>query len=158
MAEVIAISSKEVAEVLGKRHDNFLRDIRKYIVTLGEDASTYFVESLYRDGLGKERFCYNLTRAGCELIAGRIIGAKSNAFREYYDEVFCVSVDSPVEATDEYTVEEVAKELGCNESTVYRMIKSGKLQATQKEVCIPVTRIFVTAEELEAQKVIRGIK
>ena len=30
------ITSKEVAEMLDKRHDNLLRAIRKYISTLGE--------------------------------------------------------------------------------------------------------------------------
>ena len=29
------VSSKDVAEVMGKRHDNLLRAIRKYIVEIG---------------------------------------------------------------------------------------------------------------------------
>lgn len=32
----MTITSKEVAEMLGKRHDNLLRAIRKYITQLGD--------------------------------------------------------------------------------------------------------------------------
>lgn len=34
----MTITSKEVAEMLGKRHDNLLRAIRKYITQLGDEA------------------------------------------------------------------------------------------------------------------------
>ena len=30
------ISSRDVADMIGKRHDNFMRDIKKYINSLGE--------------------------------------------------------------------------------------------------------------------------
>ena len=49
------ISSKEVAEMLGKRHDNFMRDVRKYIASLGEEAPKHFVEGFYKDNKGKDR-------------------------------------------------------------------------------------------------------
>ena len=35
------LSSKAVAEMLGKRHDNFMRNLRSYAATLGESASEY---------------------------------------------------------------------------------------------------------------------
>ena len=38
------LDSKAVAEMLGKRHDNFMRDVRKYVATLGEAAPEYFIE------------------------------------------------------------------------------------------------------------------
>lgn len=38
----MTITSKEVAEMLGKRHDNLLRAIRKYITQLGDEAPKYF--------------------------------------------------------------------------------------------------------------------
>ena len=34
----MTITSKEVAEMLGKRHDNLLRAIRKYITQLGDEG------------------------------------------------------------------------------------------------------------------------
>lgn len=142
------INSKEVAEMLGKRHDNFMRDIRKYITTLGEEAPNYFSEGTYKDSLGKVRACYNITFAGCELVAGRIIGEKSKAFREMFVEKFC-DTEIPEEDTD-LTVEEVAKRLGCSERNVYRIIKAGKMQAIQKEVYIPTTKTYVTEDALGA--------
>ena len=45
------LDSKAVAEMLGKRHDNFMRDVRKYVATLGEAAPEYFIEGTYKDGL-----------------------------------------------------------------------------------------------------------
>ena len=39
----MTITSKEVAEMLGKRHDNLLRAIRKYITQLGDEAPKYFL-------------------------------------------------------------------------------------------------------------------
>jgi len=150
------ISSKEVAEMLGKRHDNFMRDIRKYIDNLGEDAPKYFVEGSYKDGIGKNRNCYEVTLAGCELIAGRMIGVKGAEFKEKYQSVFQQD-NTPVKdytpeeelVITDLTVEEVAKKLGCSERNVYRIIKAGKLQAIQKEIFIPTYKTFVTAEALE---------
>ena len=155
------ISSKEVAEMLGKRHDNFMRDIRKYIATLGEDAPKHFIESSYKDGLGKCRACYEVTLAGCELIAGRMIGEKNTVFKEKYLQILQPSEEvekeplifDTIPENEDLTVEEVAKRLGCSERNVYRMIKNGKLQAIQKVILIPTTKIFVTEDALEAYRV-----
>lgn len=62
------IKSQDVAEMLGKRHDNLLRAIRKYTVALGEDAENYFIE----EGIGRKAY-FKVTLAGCELLGGRII-------------------------------------------------------------------------------------
>ena len=43
----MTITSKEVAEMLGKRHDNLLRAIRKYITQLGDEVPKYFSEDLF---------------------------------------------------------------------------------------------------------------
>lgn len=144
------INSKEVAEMLGKRHDNFMRDIRKYIASLEEEAPKYFTEGTYKNGLGKPCSCYEITLAGCELIAGRIIGAKSTAFREKYLQIFQPEelTEEVKEVPEDYTVEEVAKILECSERNVYRMIKNGKLKAIQKEVITITTKTFVTEKDL----------
>lgn len=72
----MTITSKEVAEMLGKRHDNLLRAIRKYITQLGDEAPKYFSEDPDKGGR-----LYHITKAGCDLMAGRIIGAQSEAFK-----------------------------------------------------------------------------
>ena len=122
----MTITSKEVAEMLGKRHDNLLRAIRKYITQLGDEAPKYFSEDPDKGGR-----LYHITKAGCDLMAGRIIGA-------------------PQEKA--YTVEEVAQILGCSERNVYRNIQSGKLEAVEREVMIPTLKKFVTEEALEKYK------
>ena len=145
------ISSKEVAEMLGKRHDNFVRDIRKYISILGEDAPNYFVEDTYTDEKGKIRPCYGVTLRGCELIEGRMIGGKADAFREKYLPLLPPEEEEKIEpASEDLTLEEVAKRLGCTGRTVYRMIKQGKLKTIQKEVFVPAIKTFVTEEALAA--------
>ena len=152
------ISSKEVAEMLGKRHDNFMRDIRKYIDMLDEEATKYFVEGSYKDGLGKARAGYEVTLAGCELIAGRMIGEKSRAFREKIYKIF----DKPAEPTPEpetkrYSVQEVAELLGMSERSVYRNIDKGALKAEKIEVLVPTLKTLITEEDLETFKTERGI-
>lgn len=72
----MTITSKEVAEMLGKRHDNLLRAIRKYITQLGDEAPKYFSEDPDKGGR-----LYHITKAGCDLMAGRIIGAQSEIFK-----------------------------------------------------------------------------
>lgn len=146
----MTITSKEVAEMLGKRHDNLLRAIRKYIAQLGEEAPKYFSEDPDKGGR-----LYHITKAGCDLMAGRIIGAQSEAFKIKYAPVF--GEEAPVEAVEEkqekaYTVEEVAQILGCSERNVYRNIQSGKLEAVEREVMIPTLKKFVTEEALEKYK------
>lgn len=102
---------------------------------------------------------YHITKAGCDLMAGRIIGAQSEAFKAKYAPVF--GEEAPVEAVEEkheepqekaYTVEEVAQILGCSERNVYRNIQSGKLEAVEREVMIPTLKKFVTEEALEKYK------
>ena len=61
----MTITSKEVAEMLGKRHDNLLRAIRKYITQLGDEAPKYFSEDPDKGGR-----LYHITKAGCDLMAG----------------------------------------------------------------------------------------
>lgn len=154
--QVVSISSTDVAEMLGKRHDNFLREVGKYIDNLGDEAPQYFVESKYKDSLGRERFCYNVTLAGCDLISGRMIGERGNAFREKYLQIF-PKVEKEMPVSTDLTVEEVAKRLGCSERNVYRLIKNGKLQAIQKEVFTPTVKTFVTLEALEHCLAERGL-
>lgn len=145
------LNSKAVAEMLGKRHDNFMRDLRKYVATLGEAAPEYFIESTYKDGLGKERAGYEITLKGCELIAGRIIGIKSEEFKAKYKAVFPECEDTLVKSSDEvkgYSTEEVANKLGCSRRTVQRMIQRGELSTTQATILVPSVKTVVTPEEL----------
>lgn len=147
-----SVSSKDVAEVLGKRHDNLLRAIRKYCEALGEDAPKHFI----LDGEGKKT-TYTVTYLGCELLAGRMIGQAGDSFRIWYRGI----LEEPVEEHKEleetlYTVAEVAEMLGIGERSVYRNIQSGKLEAIEREAMIPTVRKFITATALESFRAERG--
>lgn len=154
------LSSKAVAEMLGKRHDNFMRNLRSYAATLGESAPEYFIEGTYTDGRNKVRAGYEITLKGCDLIAGRIIGAKSEEFREKYKPLFLgdnslapMEIPKKVEgAFKGYSTEEVAQELGCSRRTVQRMIQRGELVTTQVTVLVPTVKTVVTPEELARYK------
>ena len=141
-------SSKDVAEVLGKRHDNLLRAIRKYCEALGESAPKHFIP----EGEGRKS-TYKVTCLGCELLAGRMIGQAGEEFKLWYKG----NLGEPVEENKDpeekiYTVAEVVDLLGISERSVYRNIQSGKLDAVEREVMMPAIRKFVTAEALERFK------
>lgn len=61
------MSSQEIAELTGKRHDAVLRDIRNLL--LQGVAAHNFVEGEYKDKNNQSRPCYNLTKKGCLILA-----------------------------------------------------------------------------------------
>ena len=154
------VSSKDVAEVMGKRHDNLLRAIRKYIVALGDEAGNYFVE----EGTGRKAY-FKVTLAGCELLGGRIIGKAGDEFRSWFRAAFGAGdpkqiepkQEEEVKAVNEYAVSEVAEMLGMSERSVYRNIQSGKLEAVEREIMIPTVKKFITEEALEEFKAKREV-
>lgn len=89
------ISSLEVAEMVGKRHDHLMRDIKKYInemaaPNLGEGTESniasgeFFQESTYKDANNQNRPCYQVTKKGCEFIAHKLTGIKGTEFTAKY--------------------------------------------------------------------------
>lgn len=62
-----SMSSLQIAEVTGKRHDAILRDIRKLLVQ--GVAAHNFVVSEYTDKTGRTLPCYQLTKKGCLILA-----------------------------------------------------------------------------------------
>lgn len=154
------LSSKDVAEMLGKRHDNLLRSIRKYCVALGEDADKYFI----LDNTGRNT-AYKVTEAGCKLLGGRIIGKAGDEFKSWYRGALGESVSdmenegiiTDVPQVKEYSVAEVAEKLGVSERSIYRNIQIGKLEAVEREVMIPTLKKFVTEEALEKYKAERMV-
>lgn len=89
------LDSREVAEMVGKRHDHLIRDIKKYIKemtapNLGEgieskiEPSDFFIESTYKDAKNQNRPCYLVTKKGCEFIAHKLTGIKGTEFTAKY--------------------------------------------------------------------------
>ena len=85
------LSSREVAEMVGKDHNKLMRDIRVYIEQLGESTvgrTDFFKESTYRTSQNKEQPCYLVTKKGCEFIAHKLTGIKGAEFTAKYIERF----------------------------------------------------------------------
>lgn len=61
------MTSLEIAEVTGKRHDSVLRDIRN-LLSQGVDAHN-FVETSYTDKANRQQKCFTLTKKGCLIMA-----------------------------------------------------------------------------------------
>lgn len=77
------ITSLEVAEMVGKQHNELLKDIRRYVKQLNEGKIPhveFFKESSYVDEKGQARPCFDVSRKGCEYIANKLTGVKGAVF------------------------------------------------------------------------------
>lgn len=152
-----SVSSKDVAEMLGKRHDNLLREIRNYVKKMGAEATDYFTEN----PTGGRGVTFSITEMGCELLGSRLLGDAGREYREWYRAIFGNQPENRSQTQEaeqeqpkikEYTFSEVADLLGVSERSVRRYIEAGKLEASEKEVMIPTVKRFVTEDALEAFK------
>jgi Rha family phage regulatory protein len=84
------IDSREAAEIIGKRHKDLLRDIRKYGEIIGRitgrtfTPSDFFVESAYFDPTGRALPCYLITNRGADVIANKLTGERGVLFTAAY--------------------------------------------------------------------------
>lgn len=63
------MTSKEIAEITGKRHSDVLRDIRNLVEQLEDDNERNFALVEYTDGKGEKRPMYELSKKGCLCLA-----------------------------------------------------------------------------------------
>lgn len=85
------LSSREVAEMVGKDHSDLLKDIRRYTEYLNEGnfpLVEYFKEDTYKDAKGETRNCYMISKKGCEFIAHKMTGQKGAIFTAKYIDRF----------------------------------------------------------------------
>lgn len=84
------IPSTEVAEMVGRDHNEVLKDVRRIITQLGEGnlPQSYFIESTYTNTQNKQQPCFLLTKKGCELYGTRMTGEKGTQFAMKYIERF----------------------------------------------------------------------
>ncbi|KGL45647.1 Rha family transcriptional regulator [Listeriaceae bacterium FSL A5-0209] len=82
------LNSREVAKMIGKRHDHLVRDIGSYVSYIGQNpklgSDDFFIESSYETGTGKSYKCYELTKMGCEMVANKMTGSKGIQFTATY--------------------------------------------------------------------------
>ncbi|MCG1410894.1 Rha family transcriptional regulator [Staphylococcus epidermidis] len=86
------VDSREVAEMVGKRHDHLIRDIKSYIEVLEENPKlgtrNFFEESTYITNQNKIQPCYLLTKKGCDMVANKMTGSKGVLFTAMYVDAF----------------------------------------------------------------------
>lgn len=106
------LDSREVAEMVGKRHANLIRDIENYIEVMGKNSklssSNFFIERTYKQaGNGKEVKRYDITKKGCEMVANKLTGEKGILFTAEYVERFNEMEQADVAAArDSYMIED----------------------------------------------------
>lgn len=87
------ISTREVAEMMGREHKRVLRmlegdskqiGILKTLAKTENGPSEFFKESTYIDASGKKNKCYLCTKKGCDLLAHKVTGEKGILFTAKY--------------------------------------------------------------------------
>lgn len=109
------VDSRQVAEILGKPHNDLMKSIRKYIDFLNEgeiSSVDFFIESDYTDGKGETRPCYLLTKKGCEMVANKLTGQKGTVFTAMYVTAFhdmekCVRTDIDEDREKQLEIQEI---------------------------------------------------
>lgn len=83
----LLVDSREVAEMIGKAHDQLMRSIRTYIEYMESakmQSHEFFIPSSYVNSQNKEQPCYLLTRKGCDMVANKMTGEKGVLFTATY--------------------------------------------------------------------------
>ncbi|MDC3414303.1 ORF6C domain-containing protein [Terrihalobacillus insolitus] len=84
----LVTDSRDVAEMVDKRHDHLLRDIDGYKAILDQNpnlrSDNFFIESNYTAGTGKKYKSFLLTRKGCDMVANKMTGEKGVLFTAEY--------------------------------------------------------------------------
>ena len=88
----LVVDSREVAEMVEKRHDHLIRDIKGYNKVI-EDSPIlgtldFFIPSTYINSQNKEQPCYLLTKKGCDMVANKMTGEKGVTFTATYIDKF----------------------------------------------------------------------
>lgn len=87
----IVADSRDVAELIGKRHFHVMRQISQMCKHLSQSKiglADFFIPATYTDEQGKTRPCYYLTQMGCEMIANKQTGAAGTIFTAQYVKAF----------------------------------------------------------------------
>ncbi len=86
------VDSREVAEMVGKRHADLVRSIENYLVVLDQNeelrSDDFFLGSFYQAGTGKRYKHYLLTKKGCDMVANKMTGSKGIIFTAMYVDAF----------------------------------------------------------------------
>lgn len=157
------LTSLEVAEMVERRHDQVLRDIKTIIEHLGDDhkiVGNYFIESTYQDNLNRQKPCFNLTKKGCELYSTRMTGAKGTQFAVAYIERFnemeqalkqqdqpSYMIEDPIERAKRWIREQQEKQQLELENKIYQQqIAEAQPKLTYVDMVLKCTDLLTTTQ------------
>lgn len=83
----LVVDSRQVAEMMGKPHNDLMKSIRQYTEYLGQGdfpQSDFFIESSYTNRQNKHQPCYLITKKGCDMVANKMTGEKGVLFTAEY--------------------------------------------------------------------------
>lgn len=83
----LTLDSREVAEMIDKNHADLLRDIRRnidYFIESKIAFNEFFIESSYKDKIGRTLSSFEITKKGCEFLAHKLTGKKGACFTATY--------------------------------------------------------------------------
>ena len=153
-----SITSMEVAEMVGKKHSDLLKDIRRYVNQLAEGKSPsgdFFKESTYLDANHQKRMCFQVTKKGCEFIAHKLTGQKGTEFTARYINRFHEMEDgklpcplSPIIASSVAELGRVTDRIMTKQGTApYKIAEAFKMECMQFGIMLPDD--FVKVPEYE---------
>ena len=88
---VEVVDSREVAQMVEKPHNDLMKSIRNYCEALiaGDfSLNDFFIESSYKDSIGRTLPCYLITKKGCDMVANKMTGEKGVLFTAAYVTAF----------------------------------------------------------------------
>lgn len=84
----LVTDSRDIAEMVGKKHSHLMRDIASYKGVLDQnpnlDSAQFFIEHSYKNENNQSYPCYLLTRKGCDMVANKMTGEKGVLFTAAY--------------------------------------------------------------------------
>lgn len=87
----LVADSRDVAAMMERDHYELLKSIRtyaKYLIEGKIPVNDFFLESSYKDSIGRELPCYLITQKGCDMLANKLTGKKGVLFTAAYVTAF----------------------------------------------------------------------
>lgn len=133
--------SREVAEMIGKRHSNLLRDIQGYEKVISENSKLssqdFFIKDTYKvEGNNKTYDCYLLTKQGCEMVANKMTGEKGILFTAEYVQAFNKMEETLINPVTNKIVGLSDEEILIRALSIIKEVEEAKKQLRAKEQII----------------------
>lgn len=108
------VDSREVAEMIGKKHSHLTRDIQNYEIVILQnpklDSADFFIESSYKSNNNNSYKHYLLTKKGCDMVANKMTGERGILFTATYVDAFYQMQEqikqTAISMSDSYMIED----------------------------------------------------